>query len=184
MESGEFLEHYGVKGMKWGVRRSASELRAARASRKAKRSEAKAAQKASQKKALKERWEKPVDSDAIIGTRSRTKRHGTDALSNEELNRLVTRMELERRYAMVSADPKGKAARESGESYIKDVLKNAGREAAAEAFKWAATEATKSAFKAATNSSRTTGTATVIRNNVLGSGQRSIEGRRMKELSR
>lgn len=75
------LMHYGVKGMKWGVHRSDAEL--ARASTRTPRASA----------------------DAKAADSAQTKIHagGTRTLSNQELQGLITRMNLERQYQSMTA---------------------------------------------------------------------------------
>lgn len=139
-----FLSHYGVKGMKWGVRRSTSDRAAAAETKKAKKAERVEANKVARKEA----WKKPVDEDAQVSgaSRKRTEQHGTDALSNKELQALVQRMNLEQQYANLQSSGKAKSARQAGQDYVSDILKETGRELASEALKWAAREAVKTAF--------------------------------------
>lgn len=76
-----FLEHHDVKGMRWGVRRSQSQLDRA-AGRKAEKKEAKEKKRAERQ------------------TRTNTStRKGTDSLSDSELKAVVNRMNLEKQYA-------------------------------------------------------------------------------------
>lgn len=97
------LMHYGVLGMKWGVRRSKKELERAR--KRGKRSaEAKSAE--------------------------RLKSRDISELSNEELKELNTRMQLERQYRDLKKsemDPGKKFAqevlRETGKELAKEYLK-------------------------------------------------------------
>jgi hypothetical protein len=76
-----FIEHYGVKGMRWGVRRSRSELR-------------------SEAKARKKRTPSP---DAIEVSTLKKKR--SKELTDDELKRALKRMDMEKRYN--SMNPKG-----------------------------------------------------------------------------
>jgi len=87
--SGHFLEHYGVKGMKWGVHRSE-----------------KTAQEVTTKtapgrkvKAAGGKHHSPSE-DAIKAARIRqqAKKSTTDSLSNKELQELIQRMNLEAQY--------------------------------------------------------------------------------------
>ena len=72
----DFLAHYGVKGMKWGVRRSESQL--ADASDDAKRASS---------------------------HRSKAKASGSAALSNKEMQELVTRLNLQQQYTRLTSSP-------------------------------------------------------------------------------
>lgn len=96
-----FLEHFGKKGMKWGVRK---EDRAAPSKVMVK---TKASVRGSQDVKVKNRAGKPVlarggkrnvgTEDAVrsVAARQKAKASGTDALSNHELKTAVDRMSLE-----------------------------------------------------------------------------------------
>jgi hypothetical protein len=77
------LAHYGIKGMKWGVRRSRSQIDAEPASEEAART---------------------------ISTRARTKaaKGSTHMLTNKELQDAITRMNLERQYTQLTTPPKSR----------------------------------------------------------------------------
>jgi hypothetical protein len=70
----DFLAHYGVKGMKWGVRRSESQLARSRGS-----------------------------SEDFINSRS-IKKNPTRTLSNREIQAVNTRLQLERQYAQLTKE--------------------------------------------------------------------------------
>ena len=87
-----FFEHHGVKGMKWGVRRSQEQL--SRAVTKT-------------KSAYKGRQDQiKADKAREVSTEAATKRNnlrvarnaGTDRLSNKEMQDVITRMNLEQQY--------------------------------------------------------------------------------------
>lgn len=69
---GDFLEHYGVKGMKWGVRK-----------------------------------DRPTSADVagVKEAKSKVRRGDTSALSNKELQSVVTRMNLDQQYSRLTAKP-------------------------------------------------------------------------------
>jgi hypothetical protein len=98
----EFLEHHGVKGMKWGVRRSnpsgSSSSSSHPSSEDAKRAKASA---------------------AIAKT------HGTHALSNQDLQHLVSRTDLEQRYSKLSTKNTN-----AGAKIAKEILLNVGKQQA------------------------------------------------------
>lgn len=91
------LEHFGVKGMHWGVRRSRAERRAANASEDAKRAAA---------------------NKAVV------KEHGVSALDNKELQHLVDRMNLEQRYSKLKGDPVSVKATKKGGKFVGDIIGN------------------------------------------------------------
>lgn len=94
----EFLAHFGVKGMKWGVRRS-EQKRAASSD----------------------------DANAASDAKAKVKKAGgTHALSNKELQDLVTRMNLEKQFNSLKPDSKAKVATK----FVADVLLSAGKQQA------------------------------------------------------
>lgn len=72
------LSHYGVKGMRWGVRKDDSAGSAKR----------------------------PPHEDAVKAKEAKAvvKKSGTEALSNKEFNELLKRMDLEQRYSKLTAN--------------------------------------------------------------------------------
>lgn len=106
----EFLEHHGVKGQKWGIRRNRSTSSA------------------------KSSGEKIVSPDATRSTyvEELIRRHGTQAVSNEDLKLVTTRAELNvkyQKYYPPKQSKKKRAARwvlsllaSEGEKQVKAVL--------------------------------------------------------------
>jgi len=96
-ELDDVLAHYGVKGMRWGVKREAN----------AGPAEAEFKQKTPGSrvkiKTSKGGGQKPAD-EAVEAKlfRQTAKKSGPQALSNRELQALVTRMNLEKQYAQLT----------------------------------------------------------------------------------
>jgi hypothetical protein len=95
---GDVMEHYGVKGMHWGVRRKRTDSG-------------------------------PTSSDAAAARvhQSTVKKSGTKALSNKELQELVTRMNLEQQYS--SLHQKSKKENPAAK-FAKELLIQVGKEQA------------------------------------------------------
>lgn len=108
--SENIIEHYGVKGMKWGTRKFRQKL----ALRK---------QQKTDKRVSKERnrqWSHKYANRA--------------SMSNHDLQRAVTRLRLEndlaeqvRRTTKIHEKPKSSFAKELGKELVKDTVKNTGR---------------------------------------------------------
>lgn len=77
----DFLSHYGVKGMKWGVRRSKAQIESA-----------------------------SEEGAAVESIRARAKTSGTNALTNKELQTAIDRMQLEKRYSDLANQTAHKSA--------------------------------------------------------------------------
>ena len=109
-EALEFLAHYGVKGMKWGVRRDRG------SSGSPSKGQANASDASSKpKKPAKRQEDLSRYSDDKLASKLSEKK-GLDALSDAELSRLTKRMQLEQSYRELSAKrPKEKS---KGEKFI------------------------------------------------------------------
>lgn len=94
--------HFGVKGMKWGVRK--------------KRGSSSSSGKGDGK---------PLSPDAERAKSHKTvaKKHGTDALGNKELQELVTRLNLEQQYSRLTTQN-----RNAGKKFVTDLLANVGKQ--------------------------------------------------------
>jgi len=112
----EALAHYGIKGMKWGVRRSEAELSRARDGK---------------PPAEKPRPPASKDFEAVAKLNQKIKEGGTRSLSNQELRQYLERVELERRYQTVMAASvphpnsggQKKSALEKGHDATRTILK-------------------------------------------------------------
>lgn len=80
-KSEEFIQHHGVKGMKWGVRKAVE------------KSSAFVARKAAKKRAA-----SSEDARNAQDAHVKSKKNGLHSLSNKELQDLVTRMNLEQQF--------------------------------------------------------------------------------------
>ena len=90
-----YLEHFGIKGMKWGVRRESSGSSSSPSTVSVKKAAFGNGLRATGGKGL------PAHGDAIKAAKSqqRLKKSGVSSLSNKELKSLVERMDLEQRYS-------------------------------------------------------------------------------------
>lgn len=110
----DFLEHYGVKGMKWGVRRKnrvpKTPLDVTVKTKPGRRVKTKGGG-----------YHSPHE-DAISAARSRqiAKRSTTDALSNKELQHLLQRMQLEDNYQRIMSNEKRQGV---GKTVAKNLLR-------------------------------------------------------------
>ena len=91
----DVLAHYGIKGMKWGVRRSEAQLARARGKKEAKR---------------KKKEGPPPSEDAAKARESQTKakKEGLATLSNRELQELNKRLNMEQQYRNLTRESQRK----------------------------------------------------------------------------
>ena len=112
----EFIAHYGVKGMKWGVRKDTPRpVTTQSVVNKGLRSKTKIKAKGGQAQ--------PATQDAVkaAAQRPQVKKSGVSALSNTELRELQTRLQLEQQVKALDAQ-----ANASGKKLVKSVLKDTG----------------------------------------------------------
>lgn len=94
-----FLEHFGVKGMHWGIRNKRSRRAAARILTKSRPSD---------------------EGKAAAQIRSKQKIHGTKSLTNQELRNVTARTKLEQEFERLH--PKEKSKLDKGDAFVKKVL--------------------------------------------------------------
>jgi hypothetical protein len=112
----EFLEHFGVKGMKWGVR--------------------------------KRRDSSPGSSDyeRASAAKNVAKTKGTKALSNEELQALVNRMNLEQQYSRLQGPSAGTQFRRGATKFVVSTIADIGKQQIRNLASQAVTDAVKKAM--------------------------------------
>lgn len=169
------MMHYGIKGMKWGVRRKAGADGTVGGSSGGSGGGASGGsggdgggsplsrlrQKQTTKQKIQQKINRPMTEDAkdAAAGRRTSGQHGTDALSNKELKALVERMNLEQQYAQLQANGKAKTARQAGQSYISEILQEQGKALIGEAINFAVKEGFKYAFDQARGGGGTGGGA-------------------------
>jgi len=91
----DILTHFGVKGMRWGVRRTSSQIHG--------------------------------DSASATASAKKARKHGSQSLSNKELQDLITRMNLEQQYSRVAPSGKGSKLLKLGGKFAGDVIVGVGK---------------------------------------------------------
>lgn len=119
----DYLAHYGVKGMKWGVRRdgstSSTTVRTSRLRRPA--TDITAKQKPGQfvRTSGGQRQIASEDAVRVAAARQLAKKSTTDALTNKQLQEAVTRMNLEQQYSQLA---KKSDRRTRGQRFIQALM--------------------------------------------------------------
>lgn len=101
-----FLKHHGILGMKWGVRRSDTELTRARGHTESSEKEA----------------------DRTATAKSSTKPKLSD-MSDEELIAKINRLELEKRYSNLTKEEQRKTS-SKGKAFVMDVMEKSSKNVA------------------------------------------------------
>lgn len=104
-----FLEHHGIKGMKWGVHRSRQPEKVRVTTKRGARVKAKGGT-----------GQKPSDDAIKVAiAKQKARKSSTDALSNKELKLLVERMNMEQQYSKLTAKP---SRVKTGHDKVKSIL--------------------------------------------------------------
>lgn len=135
---GNELYHYGVLGMKWGIRRNRSSSSSSSSSSKSK---SKSSILSKFKKTRKPKKSSTTESS------SSDKKKITD-MTDEELRSAINRMELERRYSDMIAvrSPSEKAARKKAIKFVSNVLEKSGEQLATQVVNELGAKAINKAF--------------------------------------
>jgi hypothetical protein len=96
----EILEHFGVKGMRWGVRKSHDGGHGSGAS---------------------------DDHTNAANARAKAKKGGVKSLSNKELQDMITRMNLEQQYVRLAPPSKGAIILKKGGQVVGEILLGVGK---------------------------------------------------------
>lgn len=115
------LVHYGIKGMKWGIRRTDAQLARARGQRKSDEPEKKTAPKKSE---------------------SSLTRKSVKDMTDDELRSAISRLELERKYRDLTPTKQS-----AGKKFVTNVLKKSGENIATQFTTYVMGRAVNEAFK-------------------------------------
>lgn len=112
MSTQAILVHHGIKGMRWGVRRTPEQLGHAPKERRFRIS-------------IKKKNSNPSPTVKPAVSRSSSKNKSVHDLTDEELRQRINRIEMERKYALLTAKQKSK-----GRQVVEQILGNAAKKTA------------------------------------------------------
>lgn len=135
---GDYLEHYGIKGMKWGVRKSDKTSNVSgNTIRSSKRGQIKGVELSEDNKKSTTRPSDDKTQASIL--EEKVKAGSTDVLSNKELEKLLERKNLEKRYLEITTKEKERGLVGFGRSVVKDLAKDYAKNAMRNTIKEAST---------------------------------------------
>ena len=116
------LAHYGILGMKWGVRRTDAQLARARGKKPTRLTRK---EKKELKKLPKVRMRPNSSEDAASVSVSRTQadQFGVQSLSNKQLQQINERLNLEQNYSRLTSAPEGKSNLKKGKEIFDASMK-------------------------------------------------------------
>ena len=139
-ELDDFFEHFGVKGMRWGVRRDRSSVKtASKTPEKTGTGKASTAEKPASKTAS-----APKSTAAAAPAKPAVKE-----LSDAELRAAIDRLNMEKQYSQLTATPAATRKQNEGKRVVKEILLNVAKQSAQDILKTAATAAGKQALSMA-----------------------------------
>lgn len=121
----DILAHHGVKGMRWGVRRSLAERRATSGAAKKRPTTVTVTRTTGgsrEKIKTKGGERQPAHPDAILAkvAEQKVRKSGLQSLSNEELQALANRMDLEQRVSRLRHSKPAETGKEQVVKFLKD----------------------------------------------------------------
>lgn len=128
MDNNKYLQHHGVKGMKWGVRRNLSKLDNKKIGSK----------KTEDSKNLKQK---------VNQTAPKSKQRSIKEMSDDEIRSKINRLTLEKDYKRLLSETSGQKQVSKGRAFVMDVLERSGKNIATQATTYAMGKAVNRVFE-------------------------------------